>query len=218
MKTPSAKAFTLVELLAVIFVVVFLAVLLLPSLAHRGPATGIVCINNQHQIATGLFVWSLDHANKFPWQVASTNGGALEAAIRGYAAPNFQCLSNYTSGATMIYICRADTNRVAAKNIAQLRNLNISYFISFDSGTEASASILTGDRNLAHDGNPLYAGLYICTPTSKMNWTRGLHTTNPKWAIGALSFIDGHAEMVKDADLNSVFLRENLATNRLCIP
>ena len=150
MKTPSAKAFTLVELLVVIFVVAVLVALLLPALSHAGSGRGIRCINNQHLIALNLVIWSSDHANKFPWQVAATNGGALEAAIRGYAAPNFQCLSNHTPD---IYVCNSDTNRVAAKNFAQLRNLNISYFISIDPSTKTADSILTGDRNLANDGN-----------------------------------------------------------------
>ena len=218
MKTPSSKAFTLVEMLFVILIVAGLAVILLPALmSHRGPARPIRCWSNQHKIAIALVVWSSDHANKFPWQVAATNGGALEAATRGYAAPNFRCLSNYVHD-TKICICPGDTNRVAAANFAHLYNLNISYFISLDSSTNPSASILTGDRNLADDGKPLKAGLFVQTPVSKMSWTRQIHLENHKTPLGFCSFADGHVQGIGDADLDSFFLRENLATNRLCIP
>ena len=147
----------------------------------------------------------------------ATNGGAMEAATRGYAAPNFQCLSNYMRF-TDIFICPTDTERVRATNFSEFRNQNTSYFVAVDAGTNASNSILTGDRNLADGGKTLNPGLFIHTPLSKMNWTRALHNTNPRLTMGGLSFVDGHAEVIKGTHLDAVFLREDLATNRLAVP
>ena len=212
------KAFTLVELLVVFFILAVLAALLLPSLADRNrrPVT-IYCLNNQKQIAIGITMWKADHGDQFPWQVATTNGGALEAATRGYAAPNFQSLSNYLR-TTSIFICRTDTNRSPAIDFTRLNNLNVSYFVSLDAGTNAANNILTGDRSLANANKPLNPGLFVYSHGANMNWTRELHNVNQKWTLGVLSFGDSHAEVVKDANLNSFFQHEDLATNRLAIP
>jgi competence protein ComGC len=87
MKMPSTKtkvkAFTLVESLVVIFLLAFLAAMLLPSLAGRGPTYNIRCVNNQRQIGIGIQAWKNDYGEQFPWQVSSTNGGTLEQAERG---------------------------------------------------------------------------------------------------------------------------------------
>jgi prepilin-type N-terminal cleavage/methylation domain-containing protein len=223
MKMPSnkakVKAFTLIELLVVIFILAVLAALLLPALADRNHKGGSIarCMINQKQIAIGLIMWKSDNGDQFPWKVAITNGGALEAASRGYAAPSFQCLSNYFR-MTSIFTCPTDTNRIPAANFAQFRNLNVSYFVSFDAGTNAANNILTGDRNLANANKPLNPGLFVYSHDANMNWTRELHNINQKWTLGVLSFGDSHAEVVKDANLNSFFQHEGLATNRLAIP
>jgi len=222
MKPLSAKAktkgLTLIELLVVVAVIAVLAALLLPALADRGgkPAT-LYCMINQKQIAIGIEEWRTDHNSQYPWQVEAANGGALEAATRGYVAPNFQCLSNIIRTPD-VFICRTDTNRTQAADFAQFRNLNTSYLISIDAGSNAANIILTSDRNLADSGKPLNPGLFAYSHSSHMNWTRELHATHPKHAIGVLSFADDHAEVVRDVNLDSIFQRENLATNRLVIP
>jgi len=222
MKPLSAKAktkgLTLIELLVVVAVIVVLAALLLPALADRGgrPVT-VFCISNQKQIAIGFAMWKEDHNGQFPWQVAATNGGTLEAATRDYAAPNFQCLSDFIRTPN-VFICRTDTNRIQATNFTQFRNQNVSYLASLDAGSNAANSILTGDRNLANNNKPLNPGLFTYSRASDMNWTRELHGGNPKYTLGVFSFNDGHVEAVKGVNLNSIFQRENLATNRLIIP
>jgi len=77
---------------------------------------------------------------------------------------------------------------------------------------------LTGDRNLAKNNKPIGPGLFAYSLGSDMNWTRELHRGNPKYTLGVFSFGDGHVEVVKDVNLNPIFQRENLATNRLAIP
>ena len=221
MKTlfPNAKekGLTLIELLVVIAVVAVLAAMLLPALSGGGSTRSVRCLVNQKQIAMGFIMWKTDHNDQFPWKVAATNAGTLEAANRGYAAPSFQCLSNY-SFIPNVCICPTDTNRIQAANFAEFRNLNTSYFVSIDAGTNAANNILTGDRNLARNDKPINPGMFVYSEGANINWTRELHNTNPKSTMGVLSFGDGHAEMVKDMNLNSVFLRENLATNRLDVP
>jgi prepilin-type N-terminal cleavage/methylation domain-containing protein len=224
---PSVKAkveaFTLIELLAVIFIFALLAALLLPALADRNHKSSPIarCMNNQKQIAIGLMAWKTDHGEQFPWKVSSTNGGTFEAAARGYAAPSFQCLSNYIGITSVsVFVCPTDTSRIQATNFVQFRNLNVSYFFSLDTSTNAAKSILTGDRHLKRFNNPVKPGLFVYSNALTMDWSRELHPIgSPSYlSEGILSFADGHVERVMGADLNSVFQREGLATNHLAVP
>lgn len=209
---------TLIELLVVIAVLAILAAMLLPAYTDRGHKGGTMvrCMSNQKQIAIGFIMWNDDNTNQFPWQVSSTNGGNVEAASRGYAAGNFRSLSAYIRTPSL-FICPTDTNRTSATNVLQIKNQNVSYFVAIDSSTNASASILTGDRHLANGGSPLKPGLFCHSNSASMSWTRELHGIGQN-TLGVLSFYDGHAEVAKSQNLNSVFLRANLATNRLAVP
>ena len=222
MKMPSAKAkvkaFTLVELLVVIFILLVVAVLLFPTGPRKSSRANLpMCMNNQKQIALAFMMWTDDHSEQFPWQVSSANGGTMEYAARGYAAPNFQVLSNYLQ-LPIVFICPTDKSKVAATNYIQFNNQNTSYFVAFDFGTNNSVSILTGDRNLESNGKPAKPGSFIYSANANMNWTPELHNNLKNWAAGVLSFNDGHAEATKVANLNSIFQREGLATNHLAVP
>ena len=223
MKTPSAKAkvkaFTLVELLAVIFILVGLAIIFLPFVGSRPrPAYQTVCMNNQKQIAIGFIMWRDDNVGQFPWQISSINGGTMEAAARGYAAPNFQILSNYFSKRPDIFVCPTDQTRKVVPSLMDFKNRNLSYFVAFGGGTNATVNILTGDRHLERNGNPVMPGLFIFSTNTAMNWTHELHGNVKNSTWGCLSFADGHCESMRGVNLNEVFQRENLKTNRLCVP
>jgi prepilin-type N-terminal cleavage/methylation domain-containing protein len=213
------KGLTLFEVLVVIAVVVVLAAILLPAIVDRNSKHPgqMMCMSNQKQIALGFIMWNSDNGNQFPWLVSMTNGGSMEAADRGYAAANFVCLSNYLR-ATPVFVCPSDTNKATAADFTRMNNLNLSYFVSVDAATNATDSILSGDRHLAANGKPVKTGLFINTPGSKMSWTHEFHNANPATTFGVISFEDGHAQVVKNADLNPTFLHESLATNRLDIP
>ena len=203
-----------VELLVVIFIVAVLAALLLPALADRNHKHSLTawCMSNQKQIVIGFVMWKSDHSQQFPWKVSTTNGGTFETSARGYAAPCFQCVSNYIR-VTSVLVCPTDKNRIQATNFAQLGNLNVSYFVSLDSGNNAAKSILIGDRFLQVKGQPLHPGLFVLTTNSNVSWTPNFHA-----AGGVLTFADGHAEFTRDDELNSFIQNQPLATNHLCVP
>ncbi|HEV2453404.1 MAG TPA: prepilin-type N-terminal cleavage/methylation domain-containing protein [Verrucomicrobiae bacterium] len=64
---PFRRAFTLIELLVVIAIIAILAAILLPVLnSARIRAQCAECINNNKQLAAGIFVFGGDHDNMFP--------------------------------------------------------------------------------------------------------------------------------------------------------
>jgi len=203
----------------VIALLLVLAAILLPATVdgNHKRSTVVQCMSNQKQIAIGLIMWNADNASRFPWQVSTTNGGASEAANRGYAAANFLCLSTYMRNPD-IYVCPTDTNRFRAADFSQLRNQNLSYFVAFAAPTNASDGILTGDRHLANNGKPLSPGLFCYSHSVNMDWTRELHGKMQYSTWGVLSFYDGHAQAVRSQNLNSTFRDERLDTNYLAIP
>ena len=217
MKASGAKsAFTLIELLVVIAIIAILAALLLPASTGGRPGYNVRCLSNQKQIAIGFTMWKADNNGQFPWQVSATNRGTMEYGSRGYAAPNFQILSNYCKWPN-VFVCPSDHGRNIATNHNRFNNLNLSYFVSLDVGTNDAVSILTGDRDLENNGKPVNPGLFVYSNGFAINWTRELHG-NIKWPSGSLSFIDGHGEIVRGVNLTSVFQRQDSITNRLAVP
>src|SRR5262245_26291975 len=99
MKTKSrcefTRAFTLIEVLIVSFVIMVLAALLLPiPYVPKYKAVGVACQSNLRQNALGLMMWGQDHNNALPWQFPAENGGTL-GLTGAEVSSHFSVVSNY---------------------------------------------------------------------------------------------------------------------------
>ena len=218
MKTLSAKAkisgLTLVEVLVVIFVLAILAVLLLPELARNSPARRqFQCIANQRQIAVACVVFQDDNGGKFPWQLSVTNGGAMELSLDGHPSSQFRPIWPYVKSFPA-FICPADSSQHAATNYETLSDQNISYFVNVDATiNKPTNSILSGDRFLVANGQPVKPGLFIVTSNLNIGWMPNIHFNR-----GSLAFADGHVLFLKTDELSFAIQQQPLATNRFAIP
>ena len=207
---------TLIELLVVITVIAILAAMLLPATGGRGKARTIICMSNQKQIGIALLIFQSDHDGKYPWQVSTTNNGSLELVVNESASDQYSTLGPYLGKNPQVLICPTDKTRQAATNFSALTNTNISYFLNSDAVTNLN-SILSGDRNLEFNRKPINPGIFIQTTNAILKWTAGFHGAQDK-PLGVISFADGHAQIVRQENLNRTLQNQPLATNRFCFP
>lgn len=217
--TRQRSAFTLLELLVVVAVILILAAIWLPTGGSKSPATRIACLSNQKQVALGLMLFNSDHQNAFPWQASVTNGGTLETSGNGDVVPCYATVTNYIHDPS-IFLCRTDKARSVALPGATLSRANVSYFISLDASSTNSPTftILTGDRHLMLNSKPVGPGLFPLATNQTLEWSAELHSANKKPMGGVFSFADGHTEWVSVKSLSQVVARQNLPTNRLAVP
>ena len=77
----SNSALTFIEVLIIVVVMAILAAMLLvPRHRVTAAAQGIACMNNLKQVQIGFRIWTQDNNDKFPMQVSSSSGGAMEPA------------------------------------------------------------------------------------------------------------------------------------------
>jgi prepilin-type N-terminal cleavage/methylation domain-containing protein len=200
--------FTLIELLVVIAIIVILAAMLLPVL-NRGKmrAKQIQCVNNLREMGLAFNVFAHDHESRFPMQVATNAGGAMEYVQRGYLTQGefyftfriFQTISNELV-AVQHLVCPGDT-RDETNTFANVNNRNLSYFVGVNAQPGGSTMILAGDRNIAQEMVPPVSIYHLYN--ASLEWSGDLHRFK-----GNLLFADSHVELTK-----SPVLRQGISQN-----
>jgi len=205
-------AFKLLELIVVLAVIVVLTGLILPALAlARYKSKRIQCVNNIKLVGLGLRIFASEHSNAYPAQLAADLGGAQEFVHPGEVFRHFLTISNTITTAKTL-ICPAD-NRKSATLFGDLKDGNISYFISLDAKVDQTGILLTGDHNLTLDGTPVSPGLSVLQTNSAIGFTRQLHRGS-----GNLILDDGSLWYAPDKTFEEHLRQHPMEPSRILIP
>jgi competence protein ComGC len=203
------RAFTLIELLAIVLIVLLFLALALPAI-HRTKerARRITCTSNLKIIGVAFKTWALDHTNQFPTRVSATFGGSQDHASETFR--HFQVLSNEL-GSPLVVLCPADVRRKASGFGTNFSNSNVSYFVGLDVTDAQPQMFLAGDRNVTN-GVPPPHGILTLTTNSIVGWTHELHKMS-----GQVLLADGSVQQTSTSYLRQ-FVRNSGGTNRLAMP
>ena len=207
---PSAAAFTRAELLITLAVLSLLAAIVLPALAHdRARSARIICANNLRQIGAGFQLWSNDHGDRPPWEIAPADGGTKLHPLGVNAWLHFSWISNELNSARVL-LCPSDSGKLADTFSfsptggylnANYRNTATSYYLSH-AFMDGQFVMFAGDRNLITD-----SGAFGCSVFSQVNnvglpalqgWDTNLHNQ-----AGNIVRLDGRVNQYSNEELRS---------------
>ena len=232
-KTPSRRAFTLIEMLVVIAIIGILASMLLPSLARaKQKALRIKCMNNLNQIGKAMFMFGQDNDDWFPW-----NDWCPPFSVK---AEHFA--RNYKEDPGSIFACRGlkrelvtpkillspcDPTRAAAHEIVAdqwktysaregrpIPNEAISYVIIKGGDLLRPTTVLATTRNLSTDdlATATWVGADQADAQGKLHPNT---MANLFESQGQMVLADGSTHLAKDSDLqaNGMIVKPHLESN-----
>jgi prepilin-type processing-associated H-X9-DG protein len=201
----------------VLTVVSVVTVLLLLGLIYvkqdqrtRAVALRIHCVGNFKGIGLSFRIMENDNDGYYPMNIGFKDPTLREAAMTGGMFRVFQVMSNELSVPQTIN-CPADT-RAPAAGWSSLSNSNISYFIGLDGEPKRPNMMVSGDRNLAIEGQ-LLAGVVALGTNSSVTWTREMHDRT-----GNIALADGSVQQVIPRLLHQQLKHSGDATNLLVFP
>jgi prepilin-type processing-associated H-X9-DG protein len=223
-QSTSQSGLTLIELMVAVGVLVLLGLILIPGRPERAIATRINCVINLKQVGLAYRQWSIDHNDKFPMEVSSTNGGAMEAAAAGNVAAVFQVMSNELNTPKLLF-CPAEKRRVPSSAFTPaIGNSNVTYFVGLDVTTNSSPQMFLsgddnlliggeGDRGLAIKGTAVKSGVLSLWTNTPAAWSDERHMRQ-----GNVGLADGSVQQFSNRKLVDGLRHTGEVTNRLMLP
>ncbi len=150
------RAFTRIELLVVVAIILVLISMILPQLsASKQKASRIKCVSNLKQVGLAFRIFAGDNDDKYPF--AAANDLAFNNTSNAWL--HFQAMSNELASVRVL-MCPGDKdplrngandflNTSRSLSFPSNQDLSVSYFVGLGADETRPDSILTGDRNLA---------------------------------------------------------------------
>jgi type II secretory pathway pseudopilin PulG len=222
--TRGVSAFTLIEAIVVIFVLVVIASMLLP----RAPSSKVAlirmaCVNNLKEIGTGYRLWAGDNGDLVPAQQSVTNGGWKELLTNANQGAicwtNYAIMGNELGMAPKLLICPSDQRQAATDFTKTFDNTHVSYFVGVSANDTYPQSIQGGDRNLGPGTKPdpdygfspkSGKGYDVAITTNSLSgvvsWSLKMHSGGNTTGAGNILLGDGSAQEVSSGSFNRIWL------------
>jgi competence protein ComGC len=210
-KDSGIRAFTLIELIVMIAVVVLLLFIVVPARNRdEDRSRRISCASNLKHIALAFKTFALDAKDQYPMNVEAKNGGSLEAVSTSEVFRHFQALSNELS-TPILLVCPTDS-RKCATNFTALANSNVTYFIGLDAKDSMPNMFLSGDRNLTNGTLLSPNRILVLTTNRPVGWNHEMHKL-----IGNIALSDSSVQGFTSSKLSEALINAG-ETNRIAIP
>lgn len=188
-----SMAFTLLELLVTMAIVLIMFVVVLSPSNHRHTDhRRSKCINNLKNVGLAFRIFATDNGDQFPFEISSTIGGSRELHANGDPFAAFQVLSNELS-TPRIVICPNDTRREAT-NWTNFSNQNVSYFLNTNAVESNPSAFLAGDRNIEHNGKRISTGRFVVPAGTSIRFDKRIHELQ-----GNVCMADGSVQQFSNA-------------------
>lgn len=211
------RAFTQVELLAILVVFGLLVLMTLPAMSKvRERRNRIACANNLKNIGLALGMFSANSLDRLPWTMEVRYVGSEEHATNPAALwRHLVAISNYIRH-PKLFICPSDPERRAAISWSEFTN---NEFVSYALGPSAShfapQSILAADRNIRLNGAVFTNAIVSFPGNSMVTFDQRIHGE-----AGNILHGDGSVQLVPSRNLSESFHDAHQAngTNVLAFP
>jgi type II secretory pathway pseudopilin PulG len=223
------RAFTLIEVLAIILVIFVLALIYLPTVGRHphGISSRISCINNLKEIGTGYRLWAGDNGDLVPAQqtvISNGWGDFLTNANQGSNCwMNYAIMANDLGQYPKVVVCPMDERQAALSFTNGFGNTNVSYFVGVNANDIYPQSIAGGDRNLGPGTvpDPDYGyspksgkGNDVTIPINgSVSWSLKMHSAGNTAGSGNILLGDGSGQQTSSASFNQNWLRYAQGTN-----
>jgi len=202
-------AFTLIEILVLVAVVLVLAGMLMPKMTGgKAKAGRIQCVSNLKNVGLGFRIYATDHSDQFPAALLASNGVNLTSID---ILDIFRSLTNELSSPKILY-CPDDKKRKPAESFHNFTAKNSSYFASLTASESQPQSFLAGDRNIQANG-ALLSGTVSLATNLPVSWSKDLHNEQGNIAMG-----DGSVQQMSSSRLRQSIPDQDIATNYLVFP
>ena len=187
-------AFTRLDLLFVLLALALCAAVVLPALAASRPRSHrVACANNLRQIGGALHLWGNDYGDRFPFAVATVDGGTALHPLAVNTWLHFSWLSNELNSAGIL-LCPSDTGRPARDFSADpnggylhpnFANAATSYLLGHGGGRGGPLDVISADRNVSYDFS---SSCSLFRQSRTVNTSGGAAQSLARWTDGLHSF------------------------------
>jgi hypothetical protein len=201
---------TLIDVVTMVAVVALLALVTVPRLVKRARLSGrIQCVQNLKNIGLAFRIYSTDSSDAYvPERLLRSGVDRMSIdPLRVYGSH-----SHLLSSPEYLH-CPSEKMRRAAANFQELKNSNISYFVSLSADETLPQVFLAGDRNWTTNGTPVGSGHVTLTTNLTLGYSTELHNGEGNITTG-----DGSVLQWTSARLDRGKSDQDLATNYLVFP